>query len=294
MENYMQSLFYPAVINGSPADHTYAELYEKNVRLDSYKCFGGNEGGQVGTISTYTSLESNKIYSVFSEKKVRGTSDSTTMNYGINGVCHQAANRFLHPSYVAMVTNIDFRPKGLTTSCYLYGEYGNTFYQYEHWRKKYYFKTCDKYGLVIDMSNCDQSSAEGSLWYKCEKKYREKTTAGDYVDDILFETAAMLSIYIPSLKENPILETQRSMLKEREKFLKTHGIYFIEETGETHIPILTRDAVKQLVENVNELGKQIQSELMSKIGEKLFVSLHGTKEFTDIADLDMAYTFLLK
>lgn len=99
MKNYMQSLFYSAIIDGLPTDHTYVELYENPKKIDSYKCFGGNTGGQLGNHSNFPELESNKIYKVFTEKNVRGTKDSTTINFGINGVCHQAANRFLHPSY---------------------------------------------------------------------------------------------------------------------------------------------------------------------------------------------------
>lgn len=293
MENYMQSLFYPAIINGSPADHTYVELYENQKKIDSYKCFGGNTNGQLGSRSKYSQLGSDKIYKVFTEKNVRGTKDSTTINYAVNGVCHQAANRFLHPSYITMVSNYDSRPKGLTTSCYVYGEYGNIFNQYKSWRK-HYFNACDKYGLVIDMSHCDQSTPEGHLWYKCEKKYSKKVTAGSYIDDIIDETEWMLSILLPSLNGNPIAEIQRTLLTEREKFLEAHGIYYIPETGEINMPEFTKKTVRKIVENVNELGKQLQAELMNKIGEENFVSLHGTKEYADIADVDMAHTFLLK
>lgn len=293
MKNYMQSLFYSAIIDGSPADHTYVELYKNQNKTDSYKCFGGNADGETGNHSYYSQLESDKIYKVFTEKNVRGTKDSTTINYGINGVCHQAANRFLHPSYITMVSNYDGRPQGLTTSCYVYGEYGNVFWQYESWRK-HYFKACDKYGLVIDMSHCDQSTPEGYLWYKCEKKYNKKVTAGSYIDDIINETEWMLSIHIPSLNVNPIAEIQRAILKEREKFLEAQGIYYIPETGETNMPEFTKETIRKIVENMNELGKQLQAELMNKIGEKTFVSLHGTKEYSNIADVDMAYTFLLK
>ena len=293
MKNYMQAYYYPAFISGSPADHTYVKLFEDSNIIDVYSCFGESTNGDNGCSSTFSDLESKKIKKVFENKKVRGTKDSATINYGVNGVCHQAANRFLHPSYITMVQNIDYRPKGLNTSCYTYGEYGNIFWQYEDWRNKYYFPECEKNNLVINTENCVKETPEGYLWYKCENKYGKKTKSENYIDDIVYETEAMLSVHIPTLVGNPIGEVQRAILQEREKFMETIGIHYSEELKELQLPVFMKEIVKQLIEKTNDLSKQIQSELKSKIGEKDFILINGTKEYLDIADLNLAYTLLL-
>lgn len=294
MENYMQDFFYSAFINGSPADHTYVKLFKNGKEIDRYVCFSPDStGGEKGNYSK-DNLDSSKIQDVLNYKGLRGTSDSTRMIYGVNGVCHQAANRFLHHSYITMVQDYDYRPKGLNTSYFIHGEYGNIANQYKHWRKDYYNPACEKYHYPIDMDKCDQSTPEGHLWYKCELNYRSKKESASYIDDILYETEAVLSLHFPTLTGNPISETQRAILQERENFMETLGIYYSEESGEMQLPVFTKEIIKQLVDKTNDLSKQIQSELKSKIGETDFVLVNGAKEYLNIANLDMAYSLLLK
>jgi hypothetical protein len=115
----------PAFIQGSPADHTYVVCSDK-----AFGCFGGSSGGrELSETSGYNELSKVDILNVntpinlfipgFKQVSVPLPTGDAGIIYGINGVCHMAANRLMVQSgkdvHDARFSSVSFA---------LYGVYG--------------------------------------------------------------------------------------------------------------------------------------------------------------------------
>lgn len=107
---------------------------------DTFVCAGGS-----GTVKRIGNISvPGYAYSVMNELRNGPLfSDSISILYGVQGVCHQMANRFLYPSGKS-IGNFELknRPKGYLISSALYGVYGMG---YKSWREEQYNPVCNKY-----------------------------------------------------------------------------------------------------------------------------------------------------
>lgn len=286
------------------ADHTYVCCYDQaGVKIDVYECFGG----QSGEFSNVSSPTVKSTVEVFKVNDVRGKRDSTRMDYLIHGVCHQAANRFLHPSQIAMVQR-NGEPKGLVVSTLLYGLYGNDYYEGYHkgdgdvkvegifhktWRENYYDPTCFDKRLCIYLDTCDTSTDEGSLWYDAESTYRKHCGEENTMADVVVrDTGIVLRSYLPHIQENPIAGVQREILRRWMDHIRAAGVD-CNEHGILHVPAFTRESVIKLVKAVNDLAKALQAEFKTQLGDADFALFMGTDKFIDLVSEDYALEVLL-
>jgi hypothetical protein len=89
-----------------PADHTYVESDDGFV----WPCWGRSSGGHQLCAGYGSSAVANCISLQNSQ---------AGLLYGLTGVCHQTANRILHPATVVVS-----EARGYTASAFLYGAYG--------------------------------------------------------------------------------------------------------------------------------------------------------------------------
>jgi hypothetical protein len=103
---------YAAFIRNSPADHTYVCI-NNGYGKRCYAYHGGNSGGSILNM-TMGLDNSNKTLCLSTRPK------QCSVIYGIEGVCHQEANRMLYPSR-KLVTSA----RGYWYFQRYYGTYGN-------------------------------------------------------------------------------------------------------------------------------------------------------------------------
>jgi len=106
---YLEAYAMPAI--GAPFwDHTYVVVIDANGSGEAHKCHGRNSGGNLLVGGPGDADRANCL-----AEPMGGSG----ISYGRTGVCHQAANRILHPASI-MVT----RARGYRLSEFQWGTYG--------------------------------------------------------------------------------------------------------------------------------------------------------------------------
>lgn len=99
---------YPTKLVFGAADHTYVEC---GTGRRGWKCFGGKSGGKLIRRANGSTRRANAI--------ATKDEDGGLKCYGINGVCHQAANRILFPASMTVEG-----ARGYGVSQGMFGTYG--------------------------------------------------------------------------------------------------------------------------------------------------------------------------
>lgn len=257
-------------------DHTWVESISPK---DKFMCFGGTD-------PTYRHSSHGADSKAHCKASFcRGPMDSNYIIYGVNGVCHQAANRFLYPVGETLYNDSNGRPRGYIASFVAYGPWGNTYLQ---WLPTIYAPANIKCALPWNLG--DSSMAEGSVDFAVEQVYLKADQGADENDLLIAATEILLNHYIPNLGANPISTEQRVFYKEKERVLATVGLSTMMQDSE--VPKLLGADVTSVFSRVNELGKEVQRELQMKIGRDSYASLtYNEDTLYDLVDLEIAKVY---
>ncbi|MBA8962427.1 hypothetical protein JOJ86_006770 [Rhodococcus percolatus] len=230
---------------GKAADHTYVSSPENG---KYFNCFGGHAGPNPRKI--VEGLGNYAIADCYRQSWIFATPlagyDTAGIIYGIEGVCHQAANRFL---YSANVT-LDLKVSGYWLSTLLYGVYGTTF---RRWLDDWYFPCSSHHPSAAD-------GVSEPPEHPLIERIREIHTAANGLPthtDLVDETAAVTRYFAPDVDPEQFRDIQLQYLQERDTLAES-GL-----TGE------------RLAERLNDLGRRMQGDLVARLGPTQYEKLNG-------------------
>ena len=199
----------------------------------------------------------------------------TGVYYGIDGVCHQMANRFLLPcTYI--IHNLDGRPRGYGLSCGMFGEHGSTF---NNWQKGTYMPVFLNYHPA---ENVSAESVETGLTTDFQTHNEEKET------DLLTGSAcAFLQKNGVNVSENPIAAEQKAWMKRRTEIMRKYG--FLSDEGKRQKPVgLTCEHIRSMVDEINEEARILQTALREKIGVESYIKINGADRIFEVVNYETA------
>lgn len=262
-------------------DHTWVET--ENPR-DVFHCIGTlsgkPDGGEPALHGEYKANEQAYRIAVH----CRGEYDSCFIHpYGIDGVCHQMANRFLYPIGRTYYPNEQWRPHGYIASSIAYGTWGHSF---RRWLHGIYAEAAEKYGGAPG-----PMMKPGTPEYALEKLCLGAGAGMTDTDMLAAETEITLSRFIGGISGNPIALDQRDFIKELYAFAGRRGILEPDRN-------FTRREIEDTFDTVNALGKELQGSLRNEIGVEAYKRLNGGVDvLADLVDVERAilvYTELRK
>ena len=173
--------------------------------------------------------------------------------YGVNGVCHQAANCFLYSANVTLNLTV----LGYFTSLMLYGVYGNLYWW--QWLPNVYDVCAKKAGLAAP-EMLEGAAAEPSLVDKIRglyASYLAQATQPDPHEMLINEAAAVTQHFVPEADPSKYRDLHAEFLNEKDAVIAT-GI-----TG------------KALADKLNSLSRQLQGAIAQRVGAELYKKLNA-------------------
>jgi hypothetical protein len=260
-------------------DHTWIDSVNP---ADIFSCTGTSSLSHIKDDAKYMQgeyLADDQAHDI--AKFCRGENDTNHIDpYGIDGVCHQMANRFLYPVGRTLYIDERNRPNGYTMSSIAYGKWGHSFHS---WLKGTYAEAKDK--AADNWIFSERQMAPGTLEYELEKVYVNADADEPPTDLLIQATGIMLAHYIPGLTTNPIASEQAEFMKTLYELAAKNGI--IQNDGKSPKP--ERAEIVSFYEKVNRLGQSLQDSLRSKIGANEYKSLNGNKDVLyDFVDIELA------
>ncbi len=234
-------------------DHVWVESVDP---ARSFCCNGGTNGDDVILVCD---VDEN-AYAIMD--KCRGYNDFTNMTYGIDGVCHQAANRFIYPVSGDLIKKGE-HPKGYTISCFFYGKLGRN---YSEWYNEY----------VLPAMNSVLNNK--GIYFKDEITYLQQS-----VQEIADE-------YGIDLEPESIKQIQQYWLDKSKQIASKYGVL----NGQK-LKSYSEDTIRKFVSELIELQRKTLQDLKAVIGESKFRLLNnGESEMLDIIDKKTAINYYCK
>lgn len=248
-------------------DHTCVRSVDPK---DVFVCAGGS-----GTVKCVGNISvPGYAYSVMNELRNGPLfNDSISILYGVQGVCHQMANRFLYPSGKSIG---DFEtenlPKGYLISSALYGVYGMG---YKSWRDNQYNPVCNKYKQSY-------KSEVNSIMPSFDREYE--------YNSLLAATDGLCAI-ITKEELKSIKEEQEIWLNCYEEIMRKYG--FLNENSEYAIPSdLTEEMVIDMINEMNKAQNETSEKIKGVVGLATWVKLNdGSPNVFDILSVDEALQY---
>ena len=289
-----------------PADHTYVSLFDDaNNKIQDFGCFGGTSGTKMSIKGAVSNAHT--VLSVFNHKVLpwnplevppRGTLDSTHIYYLFDGVCHQAANRFLLPARCVM-PDVAEGPRGVTITYFTFGFHG-ALPNYLWWRKAKYEPACKYYHFPCgnEVGKSGAATPEEEMFVKLEALYQESAngkmasnTLG--IDFIIKQSGLYMESKLSGLNGNPAADLQRQYLEERASYLAKKEFLdanFFE--GARGMRAISVEEFRDLVQKSNDWAIQFQRELCTTIGRDAFVKLTNSEEPYPLTTPELAAFYL--
>ena len=213
-----------------------------------------------------------------------GEGDSIGIHYGLDGVCHQMANRFLQPSGKTIARNSNGHPKGYCLSYFLYGEHGD---DYTDWLQDKYMVKFLKYHSTEDENmpkevNTSASSGEARIYY--EEKIANALSQS---------TTVFLRNNGVSVQESPIAKEQRECVKRRAEIMRKYG--FLSDENKRQLPVaLDENSIREMVDELNAEGHKIQMAMKNKLDPDDYKRLFGDDDVVyNLVNYETALRFYL-
>lgn len=243
----------PAFFDGDPIDHTWVDSLDENeVRLDKFSCHGGTD--EVYSHSEYSvDMNAQNI-----KNYCRSENDAIGIScYGVWGVCHQMANRFLYPFGVIKQDYIN-KPIGYGASCAAYGEMG---LQLNEWLQNDYLRACHA---------VESMSAEMPM-------YQSNTYIYDETKEIYYLIESTLEFYkriISDFNEVGVANAQRKWMRTRASILVRYGILCDGKIDLQKIN-LSETQLREMVNDLNRAINVLQREIKEVLGDENYAKVNG-------------------
>jgi hypothetical protein len=245
------------------ADHAYVYCSDKDMYFD---CFGKHEGPEPRQLicAGYGLYEVANCYREC-PVEIKGSGFFTHDNaclgiYGINGVCHQAANRFLYTAGVTLNNNV----QGYWFSVLMYGVYGKDYY---NWLNTVH--DCFTKKAVELTERKDNDPLFGKV-RQLHKLFSAQGTKPHPHEMILKEAAVVTNHYAPEVNTTQYEDLHVQLLRDIDAAIAS-GL-----------------KGKDLGIKINELSTKFQDKVGKIIGAKAYEKLTGIKygETINIVNLD--------
>ncbi|HEX3043466.1 MAG TPA: hypothetical protein VHY08_01825 [Bacillota bacterium] len=277
------------------ADHTFIFCPEKNKSL---RCWGSSDRM---ALDAALACSGKGVGAYGKASKYRGLFDSAFLGvYGINGVCHQSANLFLYVTKNTCLPLNRERPRGIIATHALYGIYGSTTPGslpgrrafFADWLAKVYSKAvARRFPLSLFQAHRPpvqerSTNGESALAEKIQRIYQSNGFAkngatGDGVKDcndyLIQEMTVILNHYLQGAGDNLISDVHNQILTEKDQLMIQYGITDENIINKSKLPQNTD--VEELMEQLNELSLQFQSELAAKLGKNDYFRLTNETQY---------------
>lgn len=256
------------------ADHTFVYCTNQN---SYFKCFSTADIHAEGAVLCVTST-GNKAYCKADKYRcgVPGFPDTAALVYGITGVCHQAANRFMYATetYTSYPTGKS-RPSGYLASRSLYGTWGVDFLSFLPTLYTQAFARC----MFAHMGHTAmQGLSPDSLDYKLLDYYQmQHVTGNNPPHPVADELEIIIQHTLGTDEPAELKETHIGILDEMKNTLADYSLTAL-PNGEPSVR-LPADNVRQLVEIINKLSLEMQKELKNVLGDEAYIRLNGNEKF---------------
>lgn len=269
-------------IKPSNLDHTciWSADSDKEPEQRAYGCFGG--------ITKQTHLLSVEAGSGARDRAdyCRSTRDSCTINYGIDGVCHQAASRFLYLSSNAH-PSIDWSGRkpggysGWAGSRAVYGVHGRGFAAWvRNWADV-------AYARYPDNNEGSNETAKSLITEKILELYLHNEEKLDDNQLIVQENIILLQNEFTkelNLNNNFSIE-YLELLQKADRLYEEYGF----KTGAQNNLNLSKDELRDIFKKANDIYKEVQVLFKNALGEKNYKKYNRDEaDIYDIIDIDLA------
>jgi len=260
------------------ADHTFVYCTNKK---SYFTCMGSSDMKAPDTVLCAT-LSGSKAFC--KADKYRGNTiiisdlpfchDNAHIIYGVTGVCHQAANRFLYATDGPGMIPSGQRPRGTIGTYLFYGAYGSDFAQFLTLYYSQAYARCLFSKLDV---TADKVLDPKSLAYKIVSYYQDQYEKGELdANHIIDEMGIIINHCLGTNGVNPIRKEQAEILKEIEALFMSHSLTE-EEIGKGNIR-LTKDDIRNLTDKINSYSLSLQDQLRTILGNEQFIRLNGDND----------------
>lgn len=271
------------------ADHTF--VYCTN--MDSYfKCFSTGDIHAEGAVLCVTST-GKKAYCKASKYRcgIPGIPDTAGLKYGITGVCHQAANRFMYATETYLSYPLgQSHPHGYFATFSLYGTWGTDFPVFLATLYAQAYARC----LFAHMGHTDtQGLSPDSLDYKLLDYYQmQHVMDNNPLHPVADEMEIIIQHTLGMDEPAGLKQTHISILDEMEETLADYSLTAL-PNGEPSVRLPAGD-VRQLVEKINRYSLEMQKETKAVLGNEAFIRLNGNDKFYLPVNPEIALSILGK
>jgi hypothetical protein len=253
-------------------DHTYIRCPDKH---KTFKCWGSDTKKDSSRV-----LKGKGVYKVADCYRLPAFGHEDTAGigvYGVNGVCHQTANLFLHTVGKTMAKGVH----GYAWSVALWGFHGAYFPAdspllnwifYLDWKGAIY-KPCYKKYKASEAEMLEETAPddpEGRLFSSLMAYYDtlDLATPGDPNDIVAAEFALLVAHRLPELAASSFEEIHREMLVEKARILRE------KPRGE------------DLAAKINAISSRFQEQMHERIGAESHALLGGIDDPSPLAVVD--------
>lgn len=257
------------------ADHTFVYCTNKN---SYFLCFSAGDIHDEGAVLCVTST-GKKAYCKADKYRcsIPGFPDTAGLTYGITGVCHQAANRFMYATetYTSYPLGKS-RPHGYLATVTTYGTWGVDFYI--NFLPLLYAQAYARCLFAHMGHTAMQGLSPDSLDYKLLDYYQMQHVTGNNPPHPVADELEIIIQHILGIDESAELkQTHIGILGEMEKTFADYSLTAF-PNGEPSVRLPAGD-VRQLVEKINKLSLEMQKEMKKVLGDEAYIRLNGDNKF---------------
>jgi hypothetical protein len=286
---------------GKYADHTFVYCPNHN---SSFKCWGtadrkASDAAKVCSHSDSKACCRANKYRI----SVGGCKDTAGVGvYAVNGVCHQSANLFLYAVGTILPLNKS-RPKGILASHALFGMYGadlpgdvpSFVTHFAAWNVGIYAQASVRCWFSLAKSLNIPSGSHQELISKITKLHLERSSvaAASTNDEKLSlslvpqEMQLMLSHYLPEVDNSIVRKVHKEIMERKDQIFSKYGLVLSAEM-KTAKKLPSGKDVDGMVEKLNGLALEFQSQLAEKLGAADYKKINGDNNYYSPIDPEIA------
>jgi hypothetical protein len=201
--------------------------------------------------------------------------------YGVNGVCHQSANRFYFAVSSSPIVQVNGRPGGLPLSCFAYGNYGTTGgilgpgIEFVAFLTLY--NSCVKSLGVGERGGQPPELGADNLPLARELRQLYETAAGRNVtpNELIVQESAILATHMASTDVSGFASSHQQLLARKDELIKAGW------DGQSKV------VSPDLAGKLNSWAVTLQREMAGALGSEAFGRLMGTAPESPLMLIDL-------
>lgn len=280
---------------GKYADHTFVYCTNKDA---SFKCWGSADRSAKDAAKV-CSHSASKAYCRASKYRISvphvGDDTAGVGVYAVNGVCHQSANLFLYAAGTTLPLN-QARPNGIVASHALFGVYGADFpggvatfaTHFAAWNAAIYAQASARCWFSLAEAPVMTAGSDEELISKITRLHFERPDVtdatylggGEKLSPSLVpqEMQVLLSHYLPGVDNTIVRKMHEELMVKKDEIFSAYGLVMSSKmTTAKELP--SGKDVDGMVEKLNGLALEFQSQLAEKLGAADYEKINGDKNY---------------